>query len=242
MRAAMVFVLLYFIFDRLATALGSMRGEAGLIVGAVIVALALVSERLLTRAPLRTCWLALGLGAPARGALLAAIALSAALLACLPLLAALTGVELELRGGAAWLALGMFAQGGVAEEVLFRGFMYRHLRQGRTFWRAATLSALPFAAAHLPLFWTLDVPVALLALAMAIAWSFPLAWLFERANGSIWPGAVLHAVIQGGIKLLVDTDSGFQQLGIAWVALGIFAPWLLFLLRERRPLNAHAAA
>jgi membrane protease YdiL (CAAX protease family) len=105
-----------------------------------------------------------------------------ALLACLPLLAALTGVELMLRENATWLAVGMLAQGGVAEEVLFRGFMYRHLRSTRTFWRAASLSALPFAAAHVPLFLTLDTSVALLALAMAIVWSFPLAWLFDRAG------------------------------------------------------------
>ena len=76
-------------------------------------------------------------------------------------------------------------------------------------------------------------PSPLLALAMAIAWSFPLAWLFDRANGSIWPGAILHGVMQGAIKLLVDDDAAFQTLAIAWVALGIAAPWLFFLLRPR---------
>ena len=182
---------------------------------------------------------ALGFRAPTRRALLAACALSIALLACLPLLAVATGTTLELRAGAAWLALGMFVQGGVAEETLFRGFMYRHLRQTRTFWRAATLSAVPFAVAHVPLFWTLDAAVALLALGMAIAWSFPLAWLFDRAGGSIWPGALLHAVMQGGVKVLVDDDAAFQSLAIAWVALGLAAPWLFFLLR---PVSARAAA
>jgi membrane protease YdiL (CAAX protease family) len=233
MRAGIVFVLLYFAFDRLAAALGSTRGESGLVVCAVIVGLAVLAERWLTRAPLRACVLELGLRAPTPRALLAAAGLSAVLLACLPLLAAMTGVELALRAGAAWLALGMLAQGGVAEEVLFRGLMYRHLRRTRTFWRAARLSALPFAAAHVPLLWSLDATVALFALAMAIAWSFPLAWLFERAHGSIWPGAILHAVIQSGIKVLVDDDAAFQNLALAWVALGIVAPWSLFLLRER---------
>jgi len=152
----------------------------------------------------------------------------------LPLLAVLTNVELELRANAAWLALGILAQGGVAEEVLFRGFMYRHLRQTRSFWRAATLSAVPFAAAHVALLWSLDLSVALLALAMAIAWSFPLACLFDRAGNSIWPGAILHAVMQGGIKILVDDAAEFQSLAIAWVALGLAAPWLFFaVLRDR---------
>ena len=242
MRAGIVFVLLYFAFDRLATLLDSTRGEAGLVVCAVVVALALAADFWLTRAPLRSCLVALGLGAPAPRALLATVALCAALLASLPLLAAVTGMELALRNDAAWLALGMLAQAGVAEEVLFRGFMYRHLRSTRTFWRAATLSAVPFAAAHLPLFWILDANVALLALAMAIAWSFPLAWLFDRAHGSIWPGAILHAVIQSGIKLLVDDDAAFQNLAIAWLALGIVAPWLLFLLSDRDPTVSARAA
>jgi len=52
-----------------------------------------------------------------------------------------------------------------------------------------------------------------------------------RANGSIWPGALLHGIVQGAIKLLVDDDAAFQTLAIAWVALGIAAPWLFFLLR-----------
>jgi membrane protease YdiL (CAAX protease family) len=242
MRAAIVFVLLYFVFDRLAAALDSTRGEAGLVVGGVIVGLAVVAERWLTGASLRACIAALGLGAPRVVALLAAVALAGALLACLPLLAALTSAELALRDGAAWLAFGMFVQGGVGEEVLFRGFMYRHQRRTRTFWRAATLSAVPFAAAHVPLLWTLEPAVAVLALAMAIAWSFPLAWLFDRAGGSIWPCAVVHAVIQSGIKVLVDEDAAFQTLAIAWVALGIAAPWLFFLLPDRKGVSERAAA
>jgi hypothetical protein len=34
-------------------------------------------------------------------------------------------------------------------------------------------------------------------------------------------------------KVLVDDDAAFQNLAIAWVALGIGAPWALFLLRDR---------
>jgi membrane protease YdiL (CAAX protease family) len=232
MRAAIAFVAIYFVLDRLAAALGSTRGEWGLVVCAVVLGLILLAERWLTGAPMAVSLRAVGLGAPALRALVAGLAVSLGLLACLPLLARSAGIMLELRDGAAWLALGMFAQGGIAEETLFRGFMYRHLRRTRTFWRAAALSALPFAAAHVPLLFSLEPTVALLALGMAVAWSFPLAWLFERAGGSTWPGAILHATIQGGIKLLADDDAAFQALAIAWVALGLAAPWLLFSLRE----------
>jgi membrane protease YdiL (CAAX protease family) len=236
MRAAIAFVLIYAAFDRLAIALGSTRGEAGIIVCAAILALTLAAERLLSGASFADCARALGLGPAAPRAMLASAAVSVALLACLPALAALVNAELALRPDAAWLALGMLAQGGVAEEALFRGFMYRHLRRSRTFWRAAALSAVPFAAAHLPLFWSLDFGVAAVALSLAIASSFPLAWLFDRAGDSIWPGALLHAVIQGGIKVIADDSPGFQGLAIAWVAIGMAVPWLVF------PLLRHGAA
>lgn len=39
MRAALAFVLIYFMFDRLAAALGSTRGEWGLVVCAAVLAL-----------------------------------------------------------------------------------------------------------------------------------------------------------------------------------------------------------
>ena len=53
-------------------------------------------------------------------------------------------------------------------------------------------------------------------------------------GNSIWPGAILHAVIQSGIKILVDDAAAFQSLAIAWVALGLAAPWLFFaVLRDR---------
>jgi membrane protease YdiL (CAAX protease family) len=233
MRVALAFVLLYLTLDRLAAALESMRGERGLAVCIVVLALATLTERWLASTRFGECLRALGLGPSKRQALFAAMFLSALLLACLPLLAYAVGVPLAPRENATWLAVGIFAQGGVAEEVLFRGFLYRHLRSSRTFWSAACLSALPFAAAHLPLFWSLDPAVATLALGTAIASSLPLAWLFDRAGASIWPGAILHFTIQGGIKIISDDDPAFQTLAIAWAMLGLALPWVLFLLREK---------
>jgi membrane protease YdiL (CAAX protease family) len=142
-----------------------------------------------------------------------------------------TGAEIRLRPDAALLALGMFAQGGIAEETAFRGFLFRHVREGRPFWRAAFIAAIPFVAVHLLLFLTMDFTLALAALFVSLSMTFPLAWLFERAGNSIWPPAILHAVVQSAIKL-VETES-FQTLAIGWMALATLAPWLLFLMRPR---------
>ncbi len=73
MRTSLAFVVMYVAFDRLAAAVGSTRGEAGLVVCAVMVALTVLAERCLTRAPLRSCLVALGIGVPAARALLAAV-------------------------------------------------------------------------------------------------------------------------------------------------------------------------
>lgn len=231
-RVATAFIIIYVGFDRLASLLGSTRGEQGLVVCSVVLGLIVLAERQLSGLSLGDSARSLGLGASAGRALAAGTAISLGLLAGLPLLASVTGTPLEVRDGAAWLAIGLFAQGGVAEETLFRGFMYRHVRRNRTFWRAACVSAVPFTMAHVPLLFALAPAVALLSLAMALALSFPLAWLFDRAQGSIWPGAILHATLQGSLKVLADDAATFQTMALAWVALGMTGPWLVFLLPE----------
>lgn len=62
-----------------------------------------------------------------------------------------TGTRLAMTAGWRRLVPGLFAQAGLAEEVLFRGYLFRHLRGGRSFVRAAWAAAGPFAAVHLVL-------------------------------------------------------------------------------------------
>lgn len=234
MIAAMLgFVGLWLLLDRSAAGLGSFRGEAGLLVCLIVVGAALLLEMALARRGPRASTMALGLGAPRLQAALWSLVFAAGLIALLPLYALATGTELTLMPNAAWLALGMFAQGGIAEEAVFRGFLFRRLREGRSFWRAALLSMLPFAAVHALLFLTLDFYLALAALAVALSISFPLAWLFERAGGSIWPCAIAHAAIQAPIKL-VEAGDAFIGLALIWMAVSMTAPWLFFLLRPQK--------
>lgn len=231
---AAITIAVFVMFDRAAAALGSTRGEAGFAVCAIVLLLVLGAEGLLTRAPITAALRALGLGLPAPPALGLAVALCVLLLAFFPTFAAAAGSPLALRAEWPLLALGMLAQGGVAEETLFRGFLFRHLRQRRPFWRAAALAAVPFVAAHLLLFATLDFTVALAAVAVALSLTFPLARLFDLAGGSIWPGAILHATVQGAIKLVEPLDaSDALPLAISWMLVGAAAPWVVFALPAR---------
>lgn len=54
----------------------------------------------------------------------------------------------------------------------------------------------------------------------------------HRARGAICPGAILHATIQGGVKVLVDDAPAFSDLALVWGMSVLIAPWVLFLLRE----------
>lgn len=234
------FVVLWVVLDRSAALLGSLRGEWGLIVCVVVVPAAIAMECVLSGRTPRDAATALGIRVPRLRALSWTAVLCAALLAFFPLYSAATDSPLTLRADAALLAIGMFAQGGIAEEVVFRGFLFRRLRAQRSFRRAALLSAVPFVAVHLPLLGSLGAVVGLASIAVAVSLTFPLAWLFDRSGASIWPPAIVHAVVQGSIKV-VQADDAFPGLALAWMALSAVAPWLVFFFLRDEPKATNAA-
>jgi len=153
--------LVFALFHWSATALGSDRGQAGLLVGAIVVAATLAVERLFFGQPIAVAAPTLGLGAPALRGPLAAAALGLALLLVIPVFARVTQSSVTTYPGWASLLPGLFAQAGIAEETLFRGYLFGYLRRGRSFWRAAILATVPFTLVHLLLFVTLPWTLAL---------------------------------------------------------------------------------
>ena len=125
------FLVLRLVLDRSAATLGSYLGEWGVAVALLTVAAAVVVEGLFARCRPAHAAIALGLGWPRPAALLTAVALSTAMLAFLPIYTTATDEPLRLRPDGIALVPGLFAQGGIAEEVVFRGFLFRRLRQGR---------------------------------------------------------------------------------------------------------------
>ncbi|WP_292983841.1 CPBP family intramembrane glutamic endopeptidase [Oceanicaulis sp. UBA6590] len=70
-----------------------------------------------------------------------------------------------------------------AEEVFFRGFVYKWMKGHRPVWLAALVSSIIFGASHI-------VPhQAINAAVMGLV----LIWLYEQ-SGSIWPAILAHAV------------------------------------------------
>jgi membrane protease YdiL (CAAX protease family) len=233
-RLGVAVVLAWLVFDRVAAVTGSVRGEAGGLVALVVLAVVLVLDRALLGRGWRESLLSLGVGRPsARGVLTAAV-VAGALLAFFPLYARATGARLVVAPGALTLLPGLFAQGGFAEELLFRGFLFGRLREGRSFWRAAALALVPFAAAHLFLFATLPPAIAAAATLLAAVMSFPLARLYELGGRTIWPPALVHFVAQGAIKLIAAEPPPALPMGLPWMAACMVVPWLAFAVRPAR--------
>jgi len=127
-----------------------------------------------------------------RGVIAGFIALPAAFalyLALSPLFGERSGPNArELLGGDAFTAihaLTMLLYTGflvpITEEILFRGILFRWLRQRLDFWPAAAISAALFAAAHQ----RIDQMAIVAALGLA------LAWLTERSR-SLVPAILMH--------------------------------------------------
>ena len=122
---------------------------------------------------------------------------------------------------------------GLAEEVMMRGFLFRHLREKHSFWRAASASTAYFAAYHLPLIVTEGAVIGILGILVAIPLGFLTALIFERGNGSIWGPAVTHTVTNG-VAMLFVLPAGIQPAVSAFYLLVATTVSTAIVLRARR--------
>lgn len=226
------FVAIYLILERTAAETNSLFGEYGALICALVVVTTLLVERLLFGRSPRQALGALGLGRPSRRGLLVALLVSLALLAYVPIFVFVTGQPVTLREGWLWIALGVFFQGGIAEELLWRGYLFRHLRATRSFWRAAAIAMIFMVAQHALLLWTLPLPIAIAALAVALATSFSFAHLFEVGGNTVWGVALLHCMIQGTLKVVVIPETYLMPAQMGWMAVSVIVPYLVFVVRR----------
>jgi membrane protease YdiL (CAAX protease family) len=128
----------------------------------------------------------------------------------------------DLVPGASFLLLKLLVSQGLIEEAVFRGLIFRRLRQGRSFWQAAALSGLLFALIHVVNLAKGTTPEIMFSILISILFgfilTFPLAALFELGGGSIWAGAILH--------LAIDSINCFKDLGEAGLAMNTYLAFL----------------
>jgi membrane protease YdiL (CAAX protease family) len=240
-RLALGLIAVYVLFQWSAATLGSDRGQAGLVVAGIVVSGTVLVESLWSRRAITSTLRAVGLGAPRLRGLAVAAGVCGLLLLVVPAFSLATGSAVTTMDGWVWLIPGLFAQAGIAEETLFRGYLFGRLRTGRTFWRAAALSMVPFVAVHLVLFITMPFWVAMAALMLAVVTSFPMAQLFELGGSTIWPPALMHFVVQGTVKVTVLSGEASAAFPLVWMLASAVLPLFVFLVPRPRSMGTTSA-
>lgn len=157
------------------------------------------------------------------------IILSVALLLTYPLLSILLNVKIFLAEDWIYNLIGLSLTAGIAEEMLFRGYLFGTLRREMNFRKAAILSSVLFTLAHLVMFSYMAWEVALLSTLLAISTSIPFAFLFERGNNTLWSPAIVHTVIRT-IGLVVTTDEiYFMKFSLLWITVILVLPYIVLL-------------
>ncbi len=235
-------VIVFALFQWTASALGSDRGQAGVIVGSIVTAAVIITERLLFSESFARAAKAVGLGWPKMIGLLAAAGIGVLLIAALPVFVLLTGSNFSFYPGWSLLLPGLFSQAGIAEETLFRGYLFGHIRKRHAFGKAAIWAAIPFVVVHLIMFFSLPWPIAAASLLLAVAMSFPFSKLYELGGGTIWAPAIVHFVIQGAIKVTAISGESAWLFPFFWIGICALIPLCAFAIPSPNPVKQNSFA
>jgi membrane protease YdiL (CAAX protease family) len=155
------------------------------------------------------------------------------LLLFFPLFALLTNTPLSAQTNWPWLILNVLLVNGLAEEIMMRGFVFRHLREGRGFWRAAALSTVYFAAYHVVLIFTAGPLIGIIAVVIAIPAGFLTAYIFERGSNTIWGPGLYHALYNTPALLLVFPADVQPVANLLYLVAGILVSTLILVRAYR---------
>lgn len=219
---------IFALFHWTATVLGSDRGQFGIIVGLLVVIAIIVAELILFRKSFKESVKAIGLTRSTKIGFLTAIVISVLMLLTVIVFAWVTDSSFGFYPNWYLLVPGLFFQAGIAEEALFRGYLFGHIRQKYSFWKAALFAALPFILVHLILFYSLPWAIAVASIFLSVLTSFPFARLFELGGNTIWAAAILHFVVQGTVKVLVVSGESDDFFPLFWIAVCAVIPLLVF--------------
>jgi membrane protease YdiL (CAAX protease family) len=199
----------------------------------------LIAERMLFSSTLREALRAVGFVRARKSTLKVVLLASLPMWAFLPLFAWTNGTAIDLRPEWLSLLLGVVLVNGVTEEVIHRGFVFGHLRRGRSFATAATVSAMLFAAQHLYIIVTMGWTIGLASVLLAALLAYPLAFVFDRGHSIAGP-AILHTSSNAPVMLLAlpedfMTIALLPHMGVIVVSLYLLFVVQQFLVEKRRP-------
>jgi membrane protease YdiL (CAAX protease family) len=203
---------------------------AALVVTAIMVFVALLFERQAFKHNAAQGLRAIGYGKPYPRAILVAVIIGLIMLAFFPIFSLATGAQITLKADWLWILVGAIALNGIGEETLFRGYVFGGLRReaGLSFRQAGLISMAIFAAVHLLLFIGNPFFVGFLGTLVAVSAAFPMAYLFERGNNTIWAPVVLH-VATHMIRLVDISEPQYLTAVAIWLLLQIGMVFLVYL-------------
>lgn len=186
----------------------------------------------LKKTTLLTSFQAVGFGAPDRRMLWIATVLAVLMVAFIPVYAWITESDISLLDNWLWIIVGIITGVGIAEETVFRGFVFNFLREDRPFWSAATLSMILFGAMHLLLLLWLPIPIAIAAILLSIISAYPTAYLFEHGNKTIWPSAILHSAALATNLFAIPAELNIS-FSLIWIGVVLVFLFLVFAVNRR---------
>jgi len=202
---------------------------ASLIATAVMLTAALILEKTFFGLNPLEALRNLGYGRWNPRAVLVSLIITLVMLSFFPIFSLITGAQISLLDNWLWILLGAIVLNGFGEETLFRGYVFGGLRMkaGLTFRQAGFVSMIIFAAVHLLLFIGNPPFIYILGLIVAIAAAFPMAYLFERGNNTLWAPVILHVATH--IIRLVDIDEAHYLTAVGiWLVMQIGMVFLVY--------------
>jgi membrane protease YdiL (CAAX protease family) len=192
----------------------------------------LASERKLFSGTLNEALRVLGFVRVRTPTLIVALLVSLPMWAFLPLYAGTREAAIDLRPDWLPLLMGVILVNGITEEVIHRGFVFGHLRRGRSFLAAATLSAMVFGAQHLYIIVTTGWTVGVASVMLAALLAYPLAFVFERGGNSIIAPAVLHTSSNAPVVVLAMSEDIVAAALVPHMGVVLLSLYLVFAFRK----------
>ena len=195
-------------------------------------------ERSFGGASFRATLVRLGAIPPRWTAFVVAVVVALTMFVGTPIQAATNGVQWGLQADWGWMLVGVILVNGLAEEVIHRAFLFRHLRERFSYSTAAVIAAATFAGQHLYLVATIGLVAGLASVVLAVLLTLPFISFYEWGGRSIVPPAILHTATNASVLLLL-TPTEQQSLLIPHMAVVLAALYggmaLLALVRRSLP-------
>jgi len=212
---------------------GDPEARRGPLVLALVVAASLAVSLTLDRLPLRPAVRALGLSRPGPRALAVSAATSALVLLVWPVTALLADTPIPVRRDWPLVLIGVLTLNGLAEEVIWRGYVFRRLSAGRSFWPAVARTMPLIALTHIPIVLSAGPAVGLGAMLVAAVTSIAFSHLYVMGGGTVWAPGLLHAAIDS-FKLVTLPAAAVPIYPFLIIAFSLLVPLLVLLVPRAR--------